>query len=515
MSPKSLKKGVILASLAILSVWCVLAWHSHEAHLESSSVTGRQLAFVFREYVHRAVRASDLSVMRLVDRIGTRPLSEVCSDRALWDEAVQLAAESQTVAGLFVTDASGATCLNTNAFPPPPVSLADRRYFEVHSGGRNEAYVGPAIEARTDQGFRFTVSRPLLLDGAFRGVVVASVKTTSFESLYKDLDLDAEDSASVYNDEGYLVVRNSQAEEHLGKRFDLERLGLGGFPESRQFRKASEVDGTERIYSAAGVPEYGFIATVGLSVDRVNREWWQGQRGGLIAFIASLLLAVGLLVHAIRNYEKSLVAERLAVRAADEKDALFSEIHHRVGNNMQVITSFLMMKQLTIRDPEAQEAFTEAIDRIRVMGLVHRVLYSQGETASVDMAAFLDDLAHMLGEASGAGERGISIEVDAEDAKLDISKAVPLGLIANEVVTNSLKHAFDGRGGRIHIAARMEDGTFIMTVADDGKGIDEARAGDAKSSGLFIVDALAKQVGGTWTVESRGGLAFRIAVPLG
>ncbi len=151
------------------------------------------------------------------------------------------------------------------------------------------------------------------------------------------------------------------------------------------------------------------------------------------------------------------------------------------------------------------------------MALVHEKLYQSGDLSSIDLKSYIGDLCHRLGAAAGAKEQGIDIVSVVEAVDVGIESAVPLGLILNELVTNSLKHAFpDGRKGILSVVLeRFDDGTALLTVADDGVGMANDSAPDAAAAlGVKLVETLSRQLDGDLTFESAGGTRARLRFPV-
>jgi two-component sensor histidine kinase len=190
--------------------------------------------------------------------------------------------------------------------------------------------------------------------------------------------------------------------------------------------------------------------------------------------------------------DRRLAEDRLRASLA-EKETLLREVHHRVKNNLQGLWSLLQLEALQLRDP-AMRARIEAISsRIVVMGRIHQQLYSSNDFAHIDLGRQLPELALGLLAMDGDPER-IVLDLAVAPLACDLDTAIPLGLVANELISNSLKHAFpEGRGGRLSIRlAPMEDGRVALTVADDGIGM---RGGQETGGiGTMLVQALASQI---------------------
>ena len=200
-------------------------------------------------------------------------------------------------------------------------------------------------------------------------------------------------------------------------------------------------------------------------------------------------------------------------RALQEKDVMMREIHHRVKNNMQVISSLLRLQSWRIPDKALQDVFQGSQERIRSMALIHDKLYRSGNLSRIDFCEYSRELVDRLLSLTGAAAAGISGTVDMEDADLDIEQAIPCGLIVNEIVTNSLKHAFaNGNGGTIRLSmSRDADGCRRLVISDDGvgmpPGIDIRRPA---TIGLQIVSDLVSQLDGTAAVDRSRGTVFTI-----
>jgi PAS domain S-box-containing protein len=196
-----------------------------------------------------------------------------------------------------------------------------------------------------------------------------------------------------------------------------------------------------------------------------------------------------------------------------EKEALLKEVHHRVKNNLQLITSLLSLQASRIKDPAAREWFAESRNRVRAMSLVHENLYQAGNFVGISMAAHLPRLCSHLSRAYGLEGRQIQVVTSIADVCLDIDRAVPCGLIVNELVSNALKHAFpNGRAGQVRVNLdRPSADQAVLVVADDGVGLpSHLDIGRANSLGLQLVDDLTHQLHGTLAVSRDGGTTFTV-----
>jgi len=198
-------------------------------------------------------------------------------------------------------------------------------------------------------------------------------------------------------------------------------------------------------------------------------------------------------------------------QALHEKEVLLKEIHHRVKNNLQIISSLLNLQAESLKDPADRALFMESDGRVRSMALIHERLYKSDDFAGVDFKEYIESLMVSLMHTIGRG--GVSYQVDVEGVRLSIDAAIPCGLLINELVTNALKHAFpNGRQGRIAVSLHHErPGKLVLEVRDDGVGIPEdVRLEETKSLGLHLVSLLTAQLQGELEIVRGEGTLFRV-----
>lgn len=205
-------------------------------------------------------------------------------------------------------------------------------------------------------------------------------------------------------------------------------------------------------------------------------------------------------------------AEEELTEALAEKDILLREVHHRVKNNMQVIISLLNLQAGRLGGGPAVEAIRDSQNRVRAMSLVHETIFRSKSLANVDMASYVATLAGTLGVAYDAARRNLTFQVDVVDVELDVDKAVPCGLVINELVTNSLKHAFPNDGpGSIVVKMRRQGDKVVLKVADDGLGLPGGGGDGERTLGLELVRGLAvNQLGGQLKVDGSSGTKFEL-----
>jgi two-component sensor histidine kinase len=210
-------------------------------------------------------------------------------------------------------------------------------------------------------------------------------------------------------------------------------------------------------------------------------------------------------------------AEQRVKASLQEKEVLLREIHHRVKNNLQVISSLLTLEAHHHTGASGAQLFADTQSRIRAMALVHDKLYQSDNLAKIDLGAYIRDLAAGLQGVIASGHRDVRVVIEADDIGLSVDTAMPCGLVLNELMTNAFKYAFpDGRSGEIRVEARhLEDGRVGILVGDDGVGLSpEIGLESTRTLGLQLVRAVTSQLRGKVAVERGPGTRFRISFPL-
>jgi two-component sensor histidine kinase len=212
----------------------------------------------------------------------------------------------------------------------------------------------------------------------------------------------------------------------------------------------------------------------------------------------------------IKNEE---IAEQSKViqTSLTEKETLLREIHHRVKNNLQIISSLLNIQSENIEDPNVLSSIKEGQSRVQAMSLIHSNLYQSEHINNVNIETYLKELVAYLSEMFAGQSKNIEIEVDAHEIEFDIDTAIPLGLIVNELVSNAYKYAFDNQQqGKVQIKVKALNKTdYELNVKDNGKGLpDNFDPAKSKSLGLKLVKNLSKQLRGKFKSSSSNGAIF-------
>lgn len=228
-----------------------------------------------------------------------------------------------------------------------------------------------------------------------------------------------------------------------------------------------------------------------------------------------LLIIVALLFNQYRIKQRSnrqtLVKNEALRQLVDEKEWLLREVHHRVKNNLQTIVSLLESQSNYLQD-DALLAIQDSQNRIYAMSLIHQKLYRNQHMATVNMGVYLEELAHHLMDSYDV-KNSIAFKLDLHETELDVSQAIPLGLIVNEAVTNAIKYAFPGKqeGKRIALVFRVNGQEGLLSVADNGIGMDPGiLSKKAAGLGLKLMQGLSADIDATFSLDCSAGTVITI-----
>ncbi len=284
--------------------------------------------------------------------------------------------------------------------------------------------------------------------------------------------------------------------------------------------RISTGDGAVKLSALAGVdPEALVVFPLQSGTDRIglvelydyNHE--RAMTPAQVAFLRTVADKAGYSIQNARLLQET--QKRLLEKTSllGEKEILLKEVHHRVKNNLQVISSLLSLQSSQIQDARVRDALRESQNRVRTMALIHEKLYQSTDLAHVDFAVYLRSLVTFLSQSYRDKADGVTLDVQATETHLDIETAIPCGLIVNELVSNALKHAFPGgRNGTVRVGiGPQEDGRLCLHVSDDGVGLPAGLSVHTTASlGMSLVHTLTDQLGGIVEVRNGVGTEFRI-----
>lgn len=266
-------------------------------------------------------------------------------------------------------------------------------------------------------------------------------------------------------------------------------------------------------------------ASIRLSLYETGLASMKGLAHAIMTKLAGLLIAAGTFLAGyilysrkryyknIRAMERELVENRCCLQLLEEdRDWLINELHHRVKNNLQMMISLLNTQSSYLTNQEAFEAIKNSQHRMYAMSLVHQQLYRADRISVIDIDVYIHELVEYLKAAYESSGR-VRFHIDITKLELDVSLAIPLGLIMSEALSNSLKYAFEGRpSGEISISGSKTDkGEFVLRIADNGIGLrDDFDVHSQNSLGISLMAGLSGQLGGTYNMTVDKGVLVTV-----
>jgi two-component sensor histidine kinase len=296
--------------------------------------------------------------------------------------------------------------------------------------------------------------------------------------------------------------------ERLGRLQAVHVPRVADLPPTGAVRQILEQQEVRSIVVVPMVYSQSMVGMVGFDAVQTEKAWPQD--------VIALLKIVGeIFVNALERVRIEAIrtrAEEQILAALQEKEVLLQEIHHRVKNNLQVVSSLLNLQSRYIEDEKTLQMFRESQSRVKSMALIHERLYRSKDLAQIDFGEYVQTLTRDLFRSYQAQAGSVALKVDVQDVFLGVDTAIPCGLIINELVSNALKYAFpDDRDGQLCVELASDDGQYVLAVRDNGVGLpDGLDIQSTETLGLRLVTTLVRQLRGTVELRSDGGTEFEI-----
>ena len=318
------------------------------------------------------------------------------------------------------------------------------------------------------------------------GFIVSFNKAAQRLLGYREDEVVGRMRAEALHDEQEMAAHAAWLTERFGRRVDT------GFEALTAYLRVHDADHREWLY----VRKDGVRVPVLLSSTALHDE--NGRITGFLGIASDI------------SQQKRNESELKA--ALEEKETLLREVYHRVKNNLQVVGSLFNLQLRSLPPGPAHAALADAADRVRTMALLHEKLYRSPTLSAIDLDDYFGDLLNRIAVSTGAAERGIDVQSHCVRLQIGLDTAVPLGLIANELVGNALKHAFpNARSGRVRLRVEIDGDSIVLSVDDDGVGLPaDGRHLSSASLGLVLVRSLSSQLDADFTLESSDGTLARL-----
>jgi two-component system, sensor histidine kinase PdtaS len=398
---------------------------------------------------------------------------------------------------VLVTDAAGE--LKTGDLPGlASANLANNPFF-LDLANNRDWYVSPLFTVGATGSKAFAVGRSLHRDGRFAGVALVFVPAGILADQWITAGLGPNSAIGVIRDDGWLVTRypTPDATTNLSDH-ELFTEHLKASPTGIYRGATSPVDQQQRTVGYAKLDDLPLVVTASIAKSVIATSYWRGiWSTASITAPAGLALVLVCIWMTILLRREQRSSQALAA-ALDQNQLLFQETHHRIKNNLQTVIAMISLQPIS---SEHKQSLT---GRILAMAAVHQHMYESGLFDDLDIKSYVDKLAESLRLSHASN---VEITTDIVPIQMPADRALWLGLIINEVVTNAYKHGFpDGRSGEINIRlAPTDDGRARLTIRDTGVGY----ASDPHiGMGSQLIESLTGQLGGRATRTSNGGAEF-------
>lgn len=531
--------GLVVIAVALFASLAYGRWHATVA--EADQLTSN-LADLLAEHAGRVFDASDLVANQAMLLLQDRSWEEIEQSRQEFRELKRLKGGFDYISAVWLIDATGTPRLTTRAFPAPSINVADREHFQRQRTRDIGPFISRLMHSPVMDETNIVLSRRIEdAQHRFRGVALVVIDPNYFHSFYRairvgypvTIDLFRSDLAVIIH---HPEIRASEA-MNLQKwpgRASRETLGEAG----TIYHAPSDTGGPDNLESYQRIKGFPFYVSVGIARPAIFARWLDGtlQQGIFAgAALSALLLLVAVAISRSQREEVAraelealtqTLEERVHERTSEversaeglrqllaEKDVLFREVHHRVKNNLQIISSLLNLYAGKFTNPEVQRSFADCLNQVRAMGLVHELLYRSPNVAEIDFAEYLRVLADRFSTYFGRGSE-VSLNIRSAPLRFDLNTTIPLAMIVTEAITNAFKHAFpDGRSGTIDVEVTQASDVTTIRVSDDGVGGPaDWEALQTRSLGLKLISVLAEQIDADLGYETNRGTTITVTL---
>ena len=399
----------------------------------------------------------------------------------------------------YVVDDKGDTLYSTDP-QVKDVNITDREYFSALAKGE-PSYLSGLMISRLNNNQIFVFSRRLERNGRFAGAAIISFDVSLLADIWASLDLGENSTISLVRDDGTLVARYPFAPGPVDmSQYVLFTKYLLQAPSGFYLGK-SPVDGIERLVSYRKVEGTKFVALASMDQQAAMASFW---RNAVVTLLFALPTALGLGAASLwitQLLQRDAKRSSQLATALESNNLLLREIHHRVKNNLQSIQSLVRIQDIP------DEAKTDLRGRIAAMAAVHEHIYSFDQFADVDASEMLKSVVSALVDTRG---KDLDVQYNLDTLVIKHEQATPLALIANEVVTNSLKYGFvDGRKASIRIDLhKTGEQSARLVIADSGTGFDPSAA--RQGMGSKLIRGVVGQLDGTYHYDIKDGTVFTL-----
>lgn len=485
--------------LALLTVAGFIIVENYRNALKDGESRAVSSAHVVAAHLEWMIEASDQALKRIEAELGDRPIDTapgVAGDltRAVGDLPLGFEYSLVDAAGRIRFSSTGA---GTDA------DHSERAYFQRLKEGQELTFTRLLDNERAGRP-SFIIARRIDQNGIFRGVASITIPNESLDRFWASMDLGPNSTISVVRDDGWLIARRPTATRPIDlsttEWYPMTRRQTSGF----HHNPVSQIDGLARIVGFWKVPGWPLITLAAIDRQEVLDQFWRNVLSDALIMLPLMAVLVIAAVWINRLLYRTAARNEELEQAVERNRFLLREIHHRVKNNLQAVLALVRLQALP---PEAREDMSR---RISAMIAVHEQIYQTDQFEQVEVAPYA---AKLITDIASGYDVPVKLDLDLQPLTVDREQALPIGMIINEVVSNSFKYAFAGRSeGKLDVKLREEGENLHLTIRDDGPGIEAfSRVG---GMGSRLIANFVRQLGGQFTTTNDGGAVFSMTAPL-
>jgi two-component sensor histidine kinase len=531
--------GLVVVALILFTLLAYGRWNATQQEAEQLASS---LADLLSEHAGRVFDASNLVADQALTLAGRRDWDDVGGSRELYDHLRRLTAVSSYISAVWLVDEQGRARLSTRGFPTEDVSVADREHFKIQQQSDAGPFISQLLRSRVANESNVVLSRRVAgEDGGFRGAALVVIDPAYFHSFYSSIKVAYPVAIDLFREDRRVIIHHPGVPE-------AEALSLRKWPDRDPnaalgeagtiYRAHAGNDKLTRLDAYQRVKGFPLYVSVGIPRSAIFDRWLAGtMRQAMLGCLAlaGLLALVGVAMSRARREESMrqeleqlnlTLEERVHDRTAEversaeglrkllaEKDVLFREVHHRVKNNLQIISSLLNLYSNKFAGADVQRGFTDCLNQVRAMGLVHELLYRSPNIAEIDFDEYLRVLTSRFVISFGRGQQ-VHLNVRSAPLHFDLDTTIPLALIVTEAITNAFKHAFpDNRPGTIEVEGSRSGDVTTIRITDDGIGLPPGWEDlQSRSLGLKLMRVLADQIDARLTYTSGRGTTIELVL---
>ncbi|MFT4149280.1 MAG: histidine kinase dimerization/phosphoacceptor domain -containing protein [Paracoccaceae bacterium] len=485
----------VLLTVVLLALTAVLVGVQFRADKSMAQTQAHRDAHVVATQFGSIFTASAQALQRIAEALGPAPAGPADTVRDIAQAVRDLPPGSLH----SVYNAQGDLILSS--LPQPrAINIADRDYFRMARDGQVLS-ISPMITDRASGEKVIIMARRLEREGQFNGVATIAIPMARMAELADSLGIGGNSTISLVRSDGMMIARFPPVEPINLKGwilFDKLKESPSGFYDS-----VSPTDKVARIVGYWKIDDWPVIAATGidrnLALAAFGRQAWMA----IWLALPALGAVVWLMYHLSQILRRD--ADRQAeLQAANERaGVLLREVHHRVKNNLQTVISLIRLERIP---PDVKQSL---LSRIGAMAAVHEGMYQSDQFETVEVAPYLRRLVSNVAAGYGGG---VQVRMDIAPVSLSGDRAMQLGLLANEVVSNAFKHAFrDGAPGKLDVLLEQAGDRLTLSIRDDGPGFDPETI--QRNMGSRLVEGFAATLGGTLDIDGRHGTTVRVDFP--